>query len=127
MSVLGWWTRPGRVSREVTEEIQAHIDERTDELVESGVPHGEARRRAHIELGSAARAIEDSRGVWVSRLIDQGTREARWVWRGLRARGGRAVLSVGLLAFALAANVMVFAMSDSLAFNCRISQALWRL
>ena len=117
MSVLGWWTRPGRVSREVTEEIQAHIDERTDELVESGVPHGEARRRAHIELGSAARAIEDSRGVWVSRLIDQGTREARWVWRGLRARGGRAVLSVGLLAFALAANVMVFAMSDSLAFN----------
>jgi putative ABC transport system permease protein len=43
--------------------------------------------------------------------------EFRWAWRGLRARGGRAVLVVGLLAGALTANTLLFSVADALVFH----------
>jgi putative ABC transport system permease protein len=43
--------------------------------------------------------------------------EQRWAWRGVRARGWRAILVVGLLAVALAANTMLFSVADSLVFR----------
>lgn len=46
-----------------------------------------------------------------------GLRDVHWAWRNVRARGLRGVLSVVLLALALAANAVVFAASDSLVFR----------
>jgi hypothetical protein len=43
--------------------------------------------------------------------------ELRWARRGLRARGGTALLTVGLLSMALAANALVFAVTDALVFT----------
>src|SRR5688572_12556792 len=43
--------------------------------------------------------------------------ELRWAVRNVRNRGWRALLVVVLLAVALAANALVFATADSLAFN----------
>lgn len=117
MSLWDRLLRSRRVTREVRDELRAHLDERVDDLVDAGVPEADAYRRARIELGNAARAIEDSRGVWASRVLDQLGRDLRWTWRGVRARRGRAVLSVALLAIALAANTIVFAIADSLVFD----------
>jgi predicted permease len=41
----------------------------------------------------------------------------QWAWRGVRARGWTAVLSVVLIAVVLAANVLVFSATDALVFN----------
>ena len=41
----------------------------------------------------------------------------RWAWRGVRARGWTAVLSVVLIALVLAANVLVFSATDALVLN----------
>ena len=43
--------------------------------------------------------------------------ELKWAYRNLRARGPRAVVSAVLIAVAIAANVLVFAVSDSLVFR----------
>ena len=43
--------------------------------------------------------------------------ECRWAWRNLRAQRWHAVLAIVLLATALAANVIVFAATDSLVFR----------
>jgi putative ABC transport system permease protein len=43
--------------------------------------------------------------------------ELHWALRSVRARGGRAVLIAGLLAVALAANALVFAVTDSVLFR----------
>jgi hypothetical protein len=40
-----------------------------------------------------------------------------WVLRNVRARGWRAVLASGLLAVALAANLLIFSAADSLVFH----------
>jgi putative ABC transport system permease protein len=44
-------------------------------------------------------------------------REIQWAWRNVRARGWRSVLTIGLLALALAANTIVFSAADSLVFR----------
>jgi predicted permease len=43
--------------------------------------------------------------------------ELRWAWRGVRARGWRAVFIVLLLAVAMAANTVVFSAADAFVFN----------
>ncbi len=43
--------------------------------------------------------------------------ELRWAWRGVRARGWRAVFVVGLFAVVLAANAVVFAAADTFVFR----------
>ena len=43
--------------------------------------------------------------------------EWRWAFRSLRTRGWRAVLAVALLAVALGANAVLFAVADSLVFR----------
>jgi predicted permease len=119
MTVRQWLSRwRGRgMSSDVCEEIRAHVDERMDDLMEAGMPEMEARRRARIELGNATRAVEDSRQVWRSRMWEDFRRDLLWARRGLRARRGRALLSMTLLALALAANVVTFAVTDSLALD----------
>lgn len=44
-------------------------------------------------------------------------RELRWAWRNILARRWRAVLTIGLLALALAASTIVFSAADSLVFR----------
>jgi putative ABC transport system permease protein len=44
-------------------------------------------------------------------------REIGWAWRNVRFRGWRSVLTIGLLALALAANTIVFSVADSLVFR----------
>jgi predicted permease len=43
--------------------------------------------------------------------------ELRWAWRGIRARGWRAVFVVGLFGVVLAANAVVFAAADTFVFR----------
>ena len=43
--------------------------------------------------------------------------DLRWAWRNLRSRGWRPALAIGLLAVALAANTLMFAVADSLVFH----------
>jgi len=43
--------------------------------------------------------------------------EMRWAWRNLRARGWRAGIAAVLLAIALAANALLFAVADSVVFH----------
>ena len=43
--------------------------------------------------------------------------DLRWAWRNLRSRGWRPALAIGLLAIALAANTVMFAVADSLVFH----------
>ena len=50
-------------------------------------------------------------------LSEKSRAEVRWAWRNLRARRSSAVLAVLLLAAAIAANVIVFASTDSLVFH----------
>jgi len=91
----------------------------------------DARRKAGV-LAVAVLLMKELRGLMrfalrerFSRLADwqpaggswHPLRELRWAWRGVRGRGWRAALIVLLVGLAVAGNVLVFAVADSVVFN----------
>jgi predicted permease len=53
-AVRSWWRaliHRGRVNRDVEEELRFHIEQRTQHLVDTGMPPSDARRQAKLEMG----------------------------------------------------------------------------
>jgi predicted permease len=59
------WFRRNKLERDLDRELQYHFDRRITDLVSSGLPAGEARRRAMLELGGIAQIQEAVRDVWL--------------------------------------------------------------
>ena len=72
-----------KTGAELNEEIQAHIQERIDELVDGGATEANARQQARREFGNVARIQEDARGVWRILWLDQCIQDLRYGLRGL--------------------------------------------
>jgi len=53
-----------RLRRDLADEIEAHIAERADELMEGGMGKQAARQRARREFGNATLYAEISREAW---------------------------------------------------------------
>ena len=60
--------RRRRMEKAVSEDIEAHLAEKTADLMESGMAEQAARLAARREFGNALLVTENSRAVW------------RWTW-----------------------------------------------
>ena len=84
---MNWWRQivgRARADRELAQEIQAHIAERVDDLVERGMSPDEARRTALLEFGNPVRYLEDSRSVWLIPWLVSVGQDVRYVLRTIR-------------------------------------------
>jgi predicted permease len=84
---MTWWRQivgRARADRELAQEIQAHIAERVDDLVERGMSSDEARRTALQEFGNPVRWLEDSRAVWLMPSLVSFGQDIRYVLRTIR-------------------------------------------
>jgi hypothetical protein len=63
------WFRLRRLEGDLDRELQYHIDRRVTDLIHSGLPEPEARRRAALELGGATQLREEVRDIWLSRWL----------------------------------------------------------
>src|SRR5579875_134701 len=61
------WLRRKKLESGLSRELQYHLERRTNDLEASGIPAGEARRQAVLELGGVAQVQEEVRDVWLSR------------------------------------------------------------
>src|SRR5712692_1969564 len=62
------WFRLGKLESDLDRELKYHIDRRVSDLIHSGLPEPEARRRAALELGGATQVREEVRDIWLTRL-----------------------------------------------------------
>ena len=102
-----------RIYRELSEEIQAHLDEKVEELVAEGMPRDEALLAARREFGNVGLVEENSREVWAWPTVEDIFFDVRY---GLRALSRSPVFTVvGLLTIAIgiAANAAVFSVVNS--------------
>src|SRR6185295_11440058 len=76
--------RQRRIHRELAEEIESHIAERIDDLIESGVGEAEARQKARRDFGNATLYLESSREVWSSMWFEELRQDLRYAVRTLR-------------------------------------------
>ncbi len=88
--------------------IQEHIEERTDELVEDGMPRTQAEQTARREFGNVTLLQERSREAWQWPALESILADLKFVFRRLRKSPGFAVTVLLTLAIGIGANTAVF-------------------
>ncbi|REJ81254.1 MAG: hypothetical protein DWQ30_11290 [Acidobacteria bacterium] len=109
--------RNRRYERELAEEIEHHIDERTADLVARGLDPDGARSQARREFGSVDLVKDHCRDQDRLAWLDELTRNLRFAVRRLRRAPGVFVAVVATLALCVAANAVVFTVVDTVLFQ----------
>jgi predicted permease len=102
-----------RLYRELSEEIQAHLDEKVEELVADGMPREEAMQSARREFGNVGLIEENSREVWTSPSVEEFFFDVRYGLRGLRRNPVFTTVALLTVAIGIAANAAVFTVVNS--------------
>jgi hypothetical protein len=87
MSAWRWLAGRRRAEEDLAREIDAHVAERADDLVELGLSAADAQAQARREFGNRTLQIERSREVWIAPWLSS-------IWQDLRDRlfGSRGLL-----------------------------------
>ncbi len=102
-----------RIYRELSEEIQAHLDEKVEELVAEGMPRDEALLAARREFGNVGLVEENSREVWAWPTVEDIFFDVRYGLRALSRSPVFTVVALLTIAIGIAANAAVFSVVNS--------------
>ena len=103
----------GRRYDDLSASIQEHLEEKTEEFVEEGMPRKEAEQRALREFGNVTQIQERSREVWQWRAVESLAADLKFALRRLRKSPGFAATVVVTLAIGIGANTAVFSVLNS--------------
>lgn len=117
---MGWFKqifRRKHLYSDLSEEIQEHLEEKTEELVAAGMSRKEAVAAARREFGNTLLLEERSREVWRWPALDTILAELRYGIRQLRKAPGFTAVCLLILALGIGANTAIFSFVDALFFR----------
>jgi len=98
---------------ELSEEIQAHLEEKVEELVAEGMSREEAMHSARREFGNVGLIEENCREVWAWPSLEDVFFDIRYGLRALSHSPVFAVIALLTIAIGIAANTAVFSVVNS--------------
>jgi putative ABC transport system permease protein len=102
-----------RFDPDLAEEIRAHLDQKVETLIETGVSREEAVFRARREFGNATVIAERSRDVWRWNPLEDTVFDLRIAARQLRRAPAFALAGAFTLALGIGATTAVFSVVDA--------------
>src|SRR4030095_6167254 len=92
--------------------LKYHIDRRVIELMGSGLPQLEARRRAALELGGVAQGREEVRDAWLTRWLRDFAYDLRFSARSFLRSPSFTATAVLSLALGIGATTALYSLID---------------
>lgn len=105
-----------RLEGEMAEEVRFHIEARAQDLIANGLTPKEAARRAKVEFGGVATAMDGMRRSFGLRWWDELWMGLHYGWRVLRKSPGFTLIAVVSLGLAIGANTTIFSVANEILF-----------
>jgi hypothetical protein len=103
-----------RLYIDLSDEIEAHLEEKIEELVQGGMSRKKAVATARREFGNLTLIQEESREVWQWPTIESFLADLRYGIRMLRRNPAFGLAAILILAVGIGANAAVFSIVDSI-------------
>jgi putative ABC transport system permease protein len=101
-----------QVDQDLDDELQFHIEHRTEEAIARGLNREDARREAILAMDNLTRRKEECRDAAGFRVLEESIRSLRFACRGLRRNPGFTATAVLTLALGIGASTAVFSLLD---------------
>jgi len=108
MNLLSRLSLRRRLDEDLAEEMRQHLEEKTRELVDGGMPYEEARFAARRAFGNLTLLEEQAREVWRWRIAEDLWADLRSGLRQLRRSPSFAAAAILTMALGIGANTAVF-------------------
>src|SRR5580693_9601111 len=109
---LANWFRRNKLESGLDRELRYHLGRRIIDLERSGLPIGEARRQALLELGGIAQIQEEVRDIWLTRWLRDFVYDLRFSARSFLKAPSFTITAVLSLVLGIGATTAIYSLVD---------------